>query len=49
MPNDAPATKRAATRDYGATIVEYDPEKASREDIAKELENAARLYDDSAL
>jgi len=38
MPNNAPATKRAATKDYGATIVEYDPEKASREDIAKELE-----------
>ncbi len=38
MPNDAPATKRAATRDYGASIVEYDPEKESREDIAKELE-----------
>jgi threonine dehydratase len=37
MPDNAPATKRAATKDYGATIVEYDPEKASREDIAKEL------------
>lgn len=38
MPNNAPATKRAATEDYGATIVAYDPEKASREDIAKDLE-----------
>jgi threonine dehydratase len=38
MPNNAPATKRAATKDYGATIVEYDSEKASREDIANELE-----------
>jgi len=38
MPNDAPATKKAATKDYGATIVEYDPEKASRAEIAKELE-----------
>ena len=38
MPNDAPTTKRAATREYGATIVEYDPDKASREDLAKELE-----------
>jgi threonine dehydratase len=38
MPNNAPATKRAATADYGATIVEYDPEKASRGDIAKGLE-----------
>jgi len=38
MPNDAPTTKRAATKEYGGTIVEYDPDKGSREDIAKELE-----------
>ena len=38
MPNNAPATKRAATEDFGATIVEYDPEQASRADIAKKLE-----------
>jgi threo-3-hydroxy-L-aspartate ammonia-lyase len=38
MPDNAPATKRAATKEYGATIVEYDPDKGSREDIAKELE-----------
>ena len=38
MPNNAPTTKRAATEEYGATIVEYDPDKANREDIAKELE-----------
>ncbi|MBW2249628.1 MAG: threo-3-hydroxy-L-aspartate ammonia-lyase [Deltaproteobacteria bacterium] len=38
MPNNAPTTKRAATKEYGATIVEYDPDKANREDIAKELE-----------
>jgi threo-3-hydroxy-L-aspartate ammonia-lyase len=38
MPNNAPATKRAATKDYGATIVEYDPEKASRKAIAGQLE-----------
>ena len=38
MPDDAPATKRAATKEYGATIVEYDPDKGNREDIAKELE-----------
>lgn len=38
MPDDAPATKKTATKDYGATIVEYDPEKESRADIAKELE-----------
>jgi threonine dehydratase len=38
MPNNAPTTKRAATEEYGATIVEYDPGKSTREDIAKELE-----------
>ncbi len=38
MPNNAPTTKRAATEEYGATIVEYDPDKSTREDIAKELE-----------
>jgi len=38
MPDNAPTTKRDATKEYGATIVEYDPDKANREDIAKELE-----------
>jgi threonine dehydratase len=38
MPDNAPATKRAATEEYGATIVEYDPEKTTREDVARELE-----------
>ncbi len=38
MPNNAPATKLAATKEYGATIVEYDPDEAMREDIATELE-----------
>jgi threonine dehydratase len=38
MPNNAPETKRAATRDYGATIVEYDPENTSREAIAESLQ-----------
>jgi threonine dehydratase len=38
MPNDAPTTKRDATKEYGATIVEYDPEQATREGIAKALE-----------
>jgi threonine dehydratase len=39
MPNNAPATKRAATEGYGARIVEYDPELASRDDLARELES----------
>jgi threonine dehydratase len=37
MPDNAPAIKRAATKYYDATIVEYDPEKASREEIANKL------------
>ena len=38
MPNNAPETKLAATRDYGATIVEYDPENTSREVVANNLQ-----------
>lgn len=37
MPNDAPATKRAATEDYGATVVDYDPQHADRKAIAEGL------------
>jgi threonine dehydratase len=40
MPNNAPVTKRDATKAYGATIVEYDPETASRQEIAGELQTA---------
>ncbi len=39
MPNNAPETKRAATMDYGATIVEYDPENTSREAVAERLQS----------
>ncbi len=38
MPDNAPATKKAATQGYGATIIEYDPENATREDIAHRLQ-----------
>lgn len=38
MPDNAPATKRTATEEYGATVIEYDPAKQCREDIAKQLE-----------
>lgn len=38
MPNNAPATKRAATAEYGATIVEYDPEQTTREQVAGDLQ-----------
>jgi threonine dehydratase len=37
MPNDAPTIKRVATEEYGATVVGYDPQKATREAIAKTL------------
>jgi threonine dehydratase len=38
MPNNAPATKRAATEAYGATVVAYDPAQADRAQIAQELQ-----------
>jgi threonine dehydratase len=38
MPNNAPATKREATKDYGAKIVEYDPENTTRETVAENLQ-----------
>lgn len=37
MPCNAPAIKLAATRDYGATIVEYDPDVETREAISARL------------
>ena len=38
MPNDASRTKLAATRGYGATVVEIDPQQTTREAKANELE-----------
>lgn len=38
MPTDAPKSKLAATLEYGATVVEYHPEKGSREELANSLE-----------
>jgi threo-3-hydroxy-L-aspartate ammonia-lyase len=37
MPDNAPMVKRAATEAYGATVIEYDPEKTTREEIANIL------------
>ena len=37
MPEDAPATKRAATEDYGARIIPYDPATGDRKQIADDL------------
>jgi threonine dehydratase len=38
MPINAPETKRSATKDYGAKIVEYDPEDTTREDVAERFQ-----------
>lgn len=37
MPRDAPAPKLAATRGYGAEIVEYDRQTAVREELGRKL------------
>jgi threo-3-hydroxy-L-aspartate ammonia-lyase len=37
MPRDAPASKLAATRGYGAEIVEYERDRSHREEIAQQL------------
>lgn len=37
MPTDAPSIKRAATRSWGATIVEYDRYAETRESVAERL------------
>ena len=38
MPDNAPATKRAATEAYGATVIDYAPDEHSREELARELQ-----------
>jgi threonine dehydratase len=37
MPDSAPAVKRTATEQYGATVVDYNPVEASREKISQDL------------
>ena len=37
MPSDAPRIKRAATEGYGASVIDYDPREASRDEISREL------------
>jgi threonine dehydratase len=37
MPEDAPQVKLAATRDYGAEVVTYDPETTVREELGQEI------------
>lgn len=43
MPDNAPATKLAATKGYGANVIEYDPQKGSREEIAVKIQTAQGL------
>jgi len=38
MPSNAPVIKREATEAYGATVVGYDPEETTREEICRDLE-----------
>jgi threonine dehydratase len=37
MPADAPAVKRAATEQYGAAVIDYDPARTTRESISQDL------------
>jgi threonine dehydratase len=37
MPDDAPRIKRVATEGYGAKVIPYDPQTASREELGLEL------------
>lgn len=37
MPKNAPTIKLAATRGYGATVIEYDPQTETRESVAAEI------------
>jgi threonine dehydratase len=37
MPDNAPASKRAATEGYGATVIAYDPAEADRKALAESL------------
>jgi threonine dehydratase len=38
MPNNAPIIKKKATEGYGASIIEYDPQKDTREEIARKIQ-----------
>jgi threo-3-hydroxy-L-aspartate ammonia-lyase len=54
MPTDAPRTKLAATRGYGAEVVTYDRQREDREQVARRLSEQEGLtvvppYDDYAV
>ncbi len=42
MPNDAPTIKRAATEAYGAEVIDYDPQRDSREELSDRLQREHR-------
>ena len=37
LPENAPTTKVEATKEYGATVVQHDPKREDREEIANEF------------
>jgi threonine dehydratase len=43
MPSNAPATKLAATKEYGAIVVEYDPQTENREALALKIQEERGL------
>jgi threonine dehydratase len=43
MPKNAPGPKRQATEGYGATVVDYDPAREDREQIAARLQEDRQL------
>ena len=43
MPHDAPAAKKAATQEYGATVVSYDRYKQDREDVARDIQQKSGM------
>jgi len=43
MPKTAPGPKRQATEGYGATVVDYDPEREDREQLAARLQEERKL------
>ncbi|TQV76506.1 threo-3-hydroxy-L-aspartate ammonia-lyase [Aliikangiella marina] len=44
MPTNAPKVKLAATKSYGARVVEYDPFTQTREDVAAEILEGSQLH-----
>jgi len=43
MPTNAPVIKRQATESYGAKVIDYDPNKEQREDVAEKVNQGQKL------